>query len=127
MSILKVNSIQSTAGVDLLGPIQAGRAKAWALLQGSGTASRTGFYNVSGITDNGTGHYTLTFATALTNANYSAVASGCLLNSGSTEIVSMSLFDFTTTTIKLKTFRLQSSAAVLRDFEQISVAIFGDP
>ena len=55
MSTLKVNSIQNTSGVDLLTPIQSGRAKAWALIDGTGTASRTGNFNVSSIADNGTG------------------------------------------------------------------------
>ncbi len=132
MSTLNVANIQSLTTSTL--PVvknsagtEVGQfARAWALLDGTGTPSRTGNFNVSGITDNGTGHYTLTFANALPNANYCAVASGILDPSGDTSISSVFAFDFTTTTIKLKTFRLQSSAAVPRDFEQISVAIFGD-
>ena len=132
MSTLNVANIQSLTTSTL--PViknsagtEVGQfARAWALLDGTGTASRTGNFNVSAITDNGTGHYTLTFATALPNANYCAVASGCLNNSGDTSITSIFMFDFTTTTIKLKTFRLQSNTATPRDFEQISVAIFGD-
>ena len=132
MSTLNVANIQSLTTNTL--PIvknsagtEVGQfARAWALINGTGTASITANFNVSSIADNGTGEYTFTFATALSNANYSAVASGCLNASGDTSITSIFPFDFTTTTIKIDTFRLQSNAAVPRDFEILSFAIFGD-
>ena len=75
MSTLKVNSIQNTVGVDLLTPIQSGRAKAWVNFNGTGTASKTNDFNVSSIADNGTGDYTVTFASAMPNANYAVALS----------------------------------------------------
>lgn len=48
-------------------------AKAWVCFNGTGTPAIRASYNVTSITDNGTGDYTITFTTALTDANYSVV------------------------------------------------------
>lgn len=45
--------------------------KAWILFNGTGTIAITASYNVTSITDNGTGDYTVTFTTAFSSANYS--------------------------------------------------------
>jgi hypothetical protein len=50
-----------------------GIAKAWVNFNGTGTPAINGSFNVSSITDNGTGDYTINFTTAMPNANYSAV------------------------------------------------------
>ena len=49
-----------------------GSAKAWVNFNGSGGTIR-GSYNVSSITVNGTGDYTINFTTAMPNANSSVV------------------------------------------------------
>jgi len=46
-------------------------ALAWVNFNGTGTVAIRSSYNVSSITDNGTGDYTVNFATALSDANYS--------------------------------------------------------
>ena len=51
-----------------------GIAKAWVQFAGS-TGTIAGSYNVSSITRNNTGYYTVNFTTALPNANYAAFAS----------------------------------------------------
>ena len=45
--------------------------RAWVNFNGSGTVAIRGSGNVSSITDNGTGNYTVNFTTAMTDANYS--------------------------------------------------------
>lgn len=45
-------------------------AKAWVNFNGTGTVAIRASYNVSSITDNGTGSYTVNFTTALADANY---------------------------------------------------------
>jgi hypothetical protein len=47
-----------------------GSAKAWVNFDGTGTVAIRSSYNVSSITDNGTGDYTVNFTNALPNANY---------------------------------------------------------
>ena len=50
--------------------------KAWVNFNGTGTVAIRGSYNVSSITDNATGEYTVNFAVAMADANYCAVAGG---------------------------------------------------
>jgi len=50
--------------------------RAWVNFNGTGTVAIRASFNVSSITDNGTGNYTVNFATAMSDANYSTVACG---------------------------------------------------
>ena len=47
--------------------------RAWVNFNGSGTVSIRGSGNVTSITDNGTGNYTVNFSNAMPDANYSAI------------------------------------------------------
>jgi len=55
-------------------PVYACRA--WVNFNGTGTVAIRASGNVSSITDNGTGDYTVNFTTAMQDANYSASISG---------------------------------------------------
>ena len=48
-------------------------ARAWVNFNGTGTVAIRASGNVSSITDNGTGNYTVNFTTAMTDTNYSTV------------------------------------------------------
>ena len=56
--------------------------RAWVNFNGTGTPSITGSANVSSITDNGTGDFTINFTTAMPDANY-AITSSAFENVGS--------------------------------------------
>jgi len=49
-------------------------ARAWVNFNGTGTVAIRASGNVSSITDNGTGDYTVNFTTAMPDANYSVTA-----------------------------------------------------
>ncbi len=49
--------------------LQQGLLKAWANLDGSSTVGVNDSFNTTGITDNGTGNYTVTIANDLANGN----------------------------------------------------------
>ena len=51
--------------------------RAWVNFNGTGTVAIRASGNVSSITDNGTGIYTVNFTTAMPDANYSNVYGGC--------------------------------------------------
>jgi hypothetical protein len=53
-----------------------GSAKAWVNFNGTGTVAIRGSYNVSSITDNGTGLYTVNFTNAMPNINYAVNVTG---------------------------------------------------
>jgi len=80
-SVLKVDTITgvTTAGsISVTGEgnstttnLQQGLAKVWSRWQGSDTFGINDSLNVTSGTDNGTGDYTMTFSSAMGNANYS--------------------------------------------------------
>lgn len=51
---------------------QSQLCKAWVNFNGTGTVAIRASYNVSSITDNGIGDYTVNFTTAMPDANYAA-------------------------------------------------------
>jgi len=50
-----------------------GSAKAWVNFNGTGTVAIRASFNVSSITDNGTGDYTVNFTTAMPDASYAGM------------------------------------------------------
>jgi hypothetical protein len=50
--------------------------RAWVNFDGTGTVAIRASFNVSSITDNGTGDYTVNFTTALADANYAEAGAG---------------------------------------------------
>jgi hypothetical protein len=59
--------------------------KAWVNFNGTGTVAIRASYNVSSITDNGTGDYTVNFTTAMADANYAANVTGTRFTSGTVD------------------------------------------
>lgn len=59
--------------------------RAWVNFNGTGTVAMRASGNVTNITDNGTGDYTVNFTNAMSDANYSVVG----LSSGSGSAISM--------------------------------------
>ena len=53
----------------------AGVCRAWVNFNGTGTVAIRASFNVSSITDNGTGNYTVNFTTAMPDVNYSSCIS----------------------------------------------------
>ena len=72
MSTLRVNTLQNAAGTGQ--PAMSGAAKAWVNFNGTGTVAIRASFNVTSITDNGTGDYTVNFTSALPDANYAVNA-----------------------------------------------------
>ena len=78
MSTLQTNKIQHlTSGfnnivthTDGAGTVNAAHCRVWVNFNGTGTVAINAQFNVSSITDNGTGDYTVNFSNALADANY---------------------------------------------------------
>ena len=70
MSTLRVNNITDASGGSSSLSVP-GAAKAWVNFNGTGTVAIRAQMNVSSITDNAVGEYTVNFTTALADANYS--------------------------------------------------------
>ena len=66
------NTINTDTGVFSTNNAYTGIVKAWVDFTNSGTINAS--FNVSSVTVNGTGDYTINFASALSNANYITMA-----------------------------------------------------
>jgi hypothetical protein len=71
MSTLTVSNISNGSVSTSSTNVIQGCAKAWVNFNGTGTVAIRASYNVSSITDNGTGVYTINFTNAMPDANYS--------------------------------------------------------
>ena len=101
----------------------AGVCKAWVNFNGTGTVAIRASYNVSSITDNGVGDYTVNFATALADANYLVVGASAKNSSiGAVPIGIQSAATPTTTAVRIESGYFSTN--VRNDFDTVGVAIF---
>jgi hypothetical protein len=74
ITAINVGSTTSTTTITLNGTVNAtglsNSVKAWVNFNGTGTPAIRASYNVSSLTDNGVGDYTVNYTTALADANY---------------------------------------------------------
>jgi hypothetical protein len=77
------NTTQIATTAFVTAAIPTNNVKAWVNFNGTGTVSIRGSMNVSSITDNGTGDYTINFTTSMTDTNYAPISSGQLDNTPS--------------------------------------------
>jgi hypothetical protein len=94
--------------------------RAWVNFDGTGTPAIREDGNVSSITDNGTGDYTVNFTTAMPDTNYAAIASA-KRPSGSTEYPGVFTEVFNTGSVRLS--NVQPGVAFY-DSSIVNVAIF---
>jgi hypothetical protein len=72
---LTISTLNNDTGVLATQNGMTGICKAWVNFNGTGTVAIRGSFNVSSITDNGAGDYTVNFTTAMPNTNYSCLVS----------------------------------------------------
>ena len=87
--------------------------RAWVNFNGTGAVSVRASVNVTSITDNGTGDYTVNITTAVTDANYAAFYSGAGLSaSGGSFVVAALDFSASRTTSALRFTTIDVSGIV---------------
>jgi len=111
-------TIQDSAGTQI-----GTFCRAWVNFNGTGTVAIRASFNVSSITDNGTGDYTVNFTTAFADANYSA--SGVVGVSPGSTAGFTGAFDSSAvpTTSALRVFCV-SAANALTDYARVFYAVF---
>ena len=72
MSTAKFDTLSNLAGTQTVpvATVAQGSAKAWVNFNGTGTVAIRASFNVTSITDNGTGDYTLNFTNAFADTSY---------------------------------------------------------
>ena len=87
--------------------------RAWVNFNGQGTVAIRASGNVSSITDNGTGNYTVNFTTAMPDADYAVAFGGY-------EYTSSGVLSQTTTTMQFDTLSPNNGATTDRTIVQVS-------
>ena len=130
MSTLKVNTIQNTSGGSSSTPeqIEQGRAKVWLHMQGSGTVAINDSFNVSSVTDLGTGMYQANFSITMANQNYCSLVNKMLTTTGgntSTDDVLTGMNNTAQLTTSTKFFSRDATGGTV-DSVHMFLAVFGD-
>lgn len=86
MSTLKTSNITDGTNTVSTEQICRGAAKAWVAFNGVGTVSVLNSYNISSITDDAVGRYTLNFTKPMKNLNYAYSGAGRWSNSSSSAV-----------------------------------------
>lgn len=97
--------------------------RAWVNFNGTGTVAIRDSGNVSSITDNGVGDYTVNFTTAMPDANYSIVGASGGANSTSNGAVYLADQVTARTTSLFRTYAI-TPAGGLADTPQMNAAVF---
>lgn len=120
MSTLRVNTIQDTAGSG--SPAINGLARAWVNFNGTGTVAIRASLNVSSITDNATGEYTLNFTTAMPDTNYIVVGNQRI--SGGYSLLYPAFTEVAPTTTAAKIYTSSTNLSGNVDPPYVFVAVF---
>lgn len=122
MSTLKVTNIQATG--ETASRAVSGVAAVWCNFNGTGTIASRDSFNLSSLTDNGTGHYRVNISSNFANSNYASPSSGADSTSGNVRIalphdgddVTASYYDIIT----------DSTSSAASDADYVHTASFGD-
>ena len=135
MSTLKTSNIQDTSGNNNSTPeeINQGRAKAWVNFDGRAATIGSGRnnFNVSAVTDNSTGDFTINFTNDLSNANYVVTGTAGYGSSYWLSVYAHTVSNSpweqapTTSAFRVTTSR-DGSDAGREDPGYLNVAVFGD-
>lgn len=127
---LTIDTLRASTGVLATQNGMTGIAKAWVTWNGS-TNVINGSFNVTSITKNTTGDYTINFTTAMSNATYSVTTSAgsnnttngqAVLNVAQTSAASGAV---TKTTTQLRVVSSNGSVGTLADFGELNVMVIG--
>jgi hypothetical protein len=120
-----VNSSADGVDVGTGGINQARISKAWVNFEGTDTSNIRGSYNVSSISDRGTGLFTVNFSTAMTDANYAVNATSGHGSDTATTANARTGGTISTTACHIST-GYRSSSSVLADMNYNAVTFFGN-
>ena len=135
MSTLKANTFTGTTsagsilvtgeGGSVTTNLQQGLAKCWINFEGDGTIAISDSFNVSGITDNGTGDYEIAINNDMSNANYSSTYSGTHDGGSYTSYLTTD-HDDPPTASKITVNSMNSGSSLIGDHEILCVTLHGD-
>ena len=99
-------------------------ARAWVNFNGTSTVTIRDSVNVTSITDNGAGDYTVNFTTAMPNANYSTVGTCQVTLSGDRNVIVSAPYNAAPTTSAIRIGTSSGSTAIMTDMLYVNVSVF---
>jgi len=129
LSVATVKSLSSASPVfqNTSGTEKGQLAKSWIHFDGQSTVAIRGSFNVSSLTDNGTGDYTITFSNAMSNTNYAVSTSQPAQHNFTQGILGIEqdhATAFATGSLRVQCVKTGNNSAVDRDVN--CVVVFGD-
>ena len=119
---LVASTLNNDTGVLATQNGMTGIAKAWVNFNGTGTVAIRSSFNVSSITDNGTGDYTVNFTTAMPDVNYSALGT---VGDDNTLVTSVRVTSFNTYAVGSVRMRtLNNNTDDAQDVALANIAVF---
>jgi hypothetical protein len=118
-------TLPATTGT-VLADTTVGVCRAWVNFNGTGTVAIRASFNVTSITDNGTGDYTVNFTTAMTDANYAWSGSYGADNSSTQGFIAGVASVALATSKTASSLRINSAygTGTANDIASVSVAVF---
>ena len=123
MSNIRAGTISGVNGTDPVTLTKQSAAKAWVNFNGTGTIAIRDSLNVSSLTDNGTGVYSVSLTNSFSAVNY-ATGLGCDNQAGVTSFASMATDDRAVGSISLLTTQFLSN--IFFDCENVDCSFNGD-
>ena len=108
---------QVKAATNATGSAPVYACRAWVNFNGTGTVAIRASGNVSSITDNGTGDYTVNFTTAMPDANYCAQ----VLGQGTASLVWDNNLTLTSTSLRYRLVNVNGSVGVANAIQCVSI------
>ena len=118
-SELRLTTLANNAGTESVDTTYVinGSAKAWVNFNGSGTIAARDSLNLSSLTDNGTGNYTVNFSNAMNNNDYSSLSATRNRMTGSADTYSA------TTSKRIEMF---DGTGTADDTDSVNFGLLGD-
>lgn len=104
------------------GLVAGGLCRAWVNFNGTGTVAIRASFNVASITDNGTGNYTVNFATAMPDSNYCLTLAVRPSSSGTNGRPLIQGTNYSTTSVNVQNINATDTAYL--DPDIFNVAVF---
>ena len=119
-------TFDSASLVTISGTAPLYMCRAWVNFNGTGTVAINASGNVSSITDNGVGDYTVNFTTAMPDANYAWIGSSRRIDASSTSSTAVSAYSTgTKTTSALQiTTTYNTVTTGVQDQPEVNISIF---
>lgn len=97
------------------------KCRAWVNFNGTGTVAIRASKNVSSITDNGVGDWTVNFSTALPDANYAISVNGYQTTGGAVCLGNAHGGTYTAAAVRVMAYNISGTAT---DMQSVSVVVF---